>query len=73
MNKDSCGTCRYWKAGDPTIEEHMVCKRYPPILDMNYFDATRGARQVNPTVDMGWYIFPMTKKDDWCGEYIFQI
>lgn len=55
-----CETCVFWAEGNTLMQHRRACKRYAPIAVMQMLGTT------TPRVNAEW---PMTSKDDGCGEH----
>jgi hypothetical protein len=67
-----CGNCEFWKPfppadqENPSEDDHGHCRRYPPypIVDLK---EPVSADTMGESA--GWWMFPMTDRCDWCGEW----
>ena len=55
--ESDCRNCRHWRTD--TVEERGECRRYPPVRP----DPEPG--EVGPVL----WEWPMTFRDDYCGEF----
>ncbi len=56
---ETCARCDVWSALTTGIHKGMLgeCRREAPRIDFTKKDACRG-------------VFPLTRKDDWCGRHV---
>ena len=70
MSNETCDKCRFWHKGINVFEGY--CQRNPPVLNvqkiLHYFDL-RDIGNADPRDDADSWIFPVTERGWWCGEW----
>lgn len=74
-----CDGCKYWsrdgrehcEKGDHPDDKTGICKRYPPVRDMDWsYNSTSGQWIESSGDDWRAWQQPCTTGDCWCGEFV---
>ena len=60
----NCETCKFWQQGDSEIPSMGLCHRYAPRPVVSH--PVKGPESMDA-------IWPRTKDEEWCGEWIAKI
>jgi len=72
MDKEECGTCKFWSSEDVSGDPIGKCRRFPPsTIDPTWSIqcTSEGDDAKYPESCAGWWVHPATYGDDWCGEF----
>ena len=53
--KEKCSSCYFWEFKQGN---EGICRRYPPSAEI---------KPINQSYEI---VLPLTKKDDWCGDFV---